>query len=195
MTYLHKSKIPPIPNFYLILIDLELAATFIIGTHLYARYLCSRALGLGQAHATIGYLVCCIKNYRSKFSLVRCTRRGLTKKIYAFVYIFRKAPSRTWRVREGALRKIYAYVYIFRKAPSRTWRVREGALRKYMLTYIFFVRPLLEHGVYEKVPYKKYMLTYIFFVRPLLERVREGALRARMCALFTSCYFQCLALS
>ena len=125
---------------------------------------------------------------------LRCTRRGLTKKIYAFVYIFRKAPSRTWRVREsalrkiyayvyifrkapsrtwrvreGALRKIYAYVYIFRKAPSRTWRVREGALRKYMLTYIFFVRPLLEHGVYEKVPYKKYMLTYIFFVRPLLE--------------------------
>ena len=56
------------------------------------------------------------------------------------------------RVREGALRKIYAYVYIFRKAPSRTWRVREGALRKYMLTYIFFVRPLLEHGGYEKVP-------------------------------------------
>ena len=73
-------------------------------------------------------------------------------------------------VREGALRrKIYAYVYIFRKAPSRTWRVREGALQKYMLTYIFFVRPLLEHGVYEKVPYEKYMLTYIFFVRPLLE--------------------------
>ena len=35
---------------------------------------------------------------------VRCTRRGLTKKIYAYVYIFRKAPSRTWRVREGALR-------------------------------------------------------------------------------------------
>ena len=34
-------------------------------------------------------------------------------------------------VREGALRKkIYAYVYVFRKAPSRTWRVREGALRK-----------------------------------------------------------------
>ena len=58
---------------------------------------------------------------------VRCTRRGLTK-------------------------KIYAYVYIFRKAPSRTWRVREGALQKYMLTYMFFVRPLLEHGVYEKVP-------------------------------------------
>ena len=58
---------------------------------------------------------------------LRCTRRGLTKKIYAYVYIFRKAPSRTWRVREGALRKIYADVYIF-------------------------VRPLLEHGVYEKVP-------------------------------------------
>ena len=58
---------------------------------------------------------------------LRCTRRGLTK-------------------------KIYAYVYIFRKAPSRTWRVREGALQKYMLTYMFFVRPLLEHGVYEKVP-------------------------------------------
>ena len=96
-------------------------------------------------------------------------REGALRKIYAYVYIFRKAPSRTWRVREGALRKIYAYVYIFRKAPSRTWRVREGALRKYMLTYIFFVRPLLEHGVYEKVPYKKYMLTYIFFVRPLLE--------------------------
>ena len=69
MTYLHKSKIPPIPNFYLVLIDLELAATFIIGTHLYARYLFSRALGLGQAHATIGYLVCCIKNYRPKFLL------------------------------------------------------------------------------------------------------------------------------
>ena len=50
------------------------------------------------------------------------------------------------------LTKIYAYVYIFRKAPSRTWRVREGALKKYMLTYIFFVRPLLEHGGYEKVP-------------------------------------------
>ena len=60
-----------------------------------------------------------------------CTRRCLTK-IYAYVYIFRKAPSRTWRVREGALQKIYAYVYIFRKAPSRTWRVREGALRARM---------------------------------------------------------------
>ena len=62
--------------------------------------------------------------------LLRCTRRGLTKKIYAYVYIFRKAPSRTWRVREGALRTIYAYVYIFRKATSRTRHVREGALRK-----------------------------------------------------------------
>ena len=48
-----------------------------------------------------------------------------------YIY-FRKAPSRTWRVREGALQKIYAYVYIFRKAPSRTWRVREGALRARM---------------------------------------------------------------
>ena len=69
---------------------------------------------------------------------VRCTRRGLTKKIYAYVYIFRKAPSRTWRVREGALRKIYAYVYIFRKAPSRTWRVREGALRARMCALVTF---------------------------------------------------------
>ena len=69
---------------------------------------------------------------------VRCTRRGLTKKIYAYVYIFRKAPSRTWRVREGALRKIYAYVYIFRKAPSRTWRVREGALRARMSFICYF---------------------------------------------------------
>ena len=93
---------------------------------------------------------------------VRCTRRGLTKKIYAYVYIFRKAPSRTWRVREGALRKIYAYVYIFRKAPSRTWRVREGALRKiYAYVYIF-----------RKAPSRTW-------------RVREGALRARMCALVT----------
>ena len=95
-------------------------------------------------------------------TLVRCTRRGLTKKIYAYVYIFRKAPSRTWRVREGALRKIYAYVYIFRKAPSRTWRVREGALRKiYAYVYIF-----------RKAPSRTW-------------RVREGALRARMCALVT----------
>ena len=59
-------------------------------------------------------------------------REGALRKIYAYVYIFRKAPSRTWRVREGALRKIYAYVYIFRKAPSRTWRVREGALRTHV---------------------------------------------------------------
>ena len=94
--------------------------------------------------------------------LLRCTRRGLTKKIYAYVYIFRKAPSRTWRVREGALRKIYAYVYIFRKAPSRTWRVREGALRKiYAYVYIF-----------RKAPSRTW-------------RVREGASRARMCALVT----------
>ena len=94
--------------------------------------------------------------------LVRCTRRGLTKKIYAYVYIFRKAPSLTWRVREGALRKMYAYVYIFRKAPSRTWRVREGALRKiYAYVYIF-----------RKAPSRTW-------------RVREGALRARMCALVT----------
>ena len=65
--------------------------------------------------------------------------------------------------------------------------VREGALRrKYMLTYIFFVRPLLEHGVYEKVPYEKYMLTYIFRKAPSRTwRVRESALRARMCALVT----------
>ena len=96
------------------------------------------------------------------YPTVRCTRRGLTKKIYAYVYIFRKAPSRTWRVREGALRKIYAYVYIFRKAPSRTWRVREGALRKiYAYVYIF-----------RKAPSRTW-------------RVREGALRARMCALVT----------
>ena len=41
-------------------------------------------------------------------------------------------------VREGALRKIYAYVYIFRKAPSRTWRVREGALRARMCALVTF---------------------------------------------------------
>ena len=63
---------------------------------------------------------------------------GALRKIYAYVYIFRKAPSRTWRVREGALRKIYAYVYIFRKAPSRTWRVREGALRARMCALVTF---------------------------------------------------------
>ena len=45
-------------------------------------------------------------------------------------YVFRKAPSRTRRVREGALQK----TYIFLKAPSRTRRVREGALRK---IYVF----------------------------------------------------------
>ena len=70
------------------------------------------------------------KNRRVDLGDVRCTRRGLTKKIYTFSYIFRKAPSRTWRVREGALR----------------------ARKKYILFHIFFVRPLLEHGVYEKVP-------------------------------------------
>ena len=63
-----------------------------------------------------------------------CTRmEKVPYEKYMLTYIFfRKAPSRTWRVREGALRKIYAYVYIFRKAPSRTWRVREGALRARM---------------------------------------------------------------
>ena len=60
-------------------------------------------------------------------------REGALRRKYMLTYIyFRKAPSRTWRVREGALRKIYAYVYIFRKAPSRTWRVREGALRTHV---------------------------------------------------------------
>ena len=81
----------------------------------------------------------CPKNFEKRaHPNVRCTRRGLTKKIYAYVYIFRTAPSRTWRVREGALRKIYAYVYIFRKAPSRTWRVREGALRARMCALVTF---------------------------------------------------------
>ena len=41
-------------------------------------------------------------------------------------------------VREGALRRKYIRTYIFRKAPSRTWRVREGALRARMCALVTF---------------------------------------------------------
>ena len=41
-------------------------------------------------------------------------------------------------VREGALRIKYIRTYIFRKAPSRTWRVREGALRARMCALVTF---------------------------------------------------------
>ena len=42
-------------------------------------------------------------------------------------------------VREGALRIKYIRIYIFRKAPSRIWRVREGALRARMCALVTFM--------------------------------------------------------
>ena len=42
-------------------------------------------------------------------------------------------------VREGALRRKYMErIYLRKKAPSRTWRVREGALRARMCALVMF---------------------------------------------------------
>ena len=98
-------------------------------------------------------------------------------------------------------KQMFFGTYIFRKVPSRTWRIREGAVKH--------KRQLASHSsgtrhmatVYEKGPheenicflkniyfFKKQMFfgTYIFRKVPSRTwRIREGASRARMCALVT----------
>ena len=134
--------------------------------------------------------ICHISVYTSAYlcTLVRCTRRGLTKKIYALkknIYTFSKNIYTFSKNIYTFSKNIYTFsknIYFFKKHIYFFKKHMFFGTYIFAEKHIFFVRPHLEHCVYEKVPCKK---TYVFHVHP--QRAPKSMFSCRLYFLVARC--------